>query len=180
MLRTLIITTDTVKTFSTKNLEFIWRCLVLENLPIFIYIHRKSQYENFKFCFNNIRKEALFISTPTTLKRGLSWLLSGKELVCHPGDASLIPGSGRSPGKDNPLQYSCLGNPMNRRSLVGYIPQGCKRVSRDLRNKQQQPLTDPLWLRRITGGARKLTQKQKKEHLIKVSLSPKQSCNSEV
>ena len=32
------------------------------------------------------------------------------------GDTGLIPGSGRSPGEgsDNPLQYSCLGNPMNR------------------------------------------------------------------
>ena len=31
-------------------------------------------------------------------------------------DASLIPESGRSPGggNDNPLQYSCLGNPMDR------------------------------------------------------------------
>ena len=30
-------------------------------------------------------------------------------------DAGLIPGSGRSPGKENssPLQYSCLGNPMD-------------------------------------------------------------------
>ena len=32
------------------------------------------------------------------------------------GDAGLIPGSGRSPGggNGNPLQYSCLGNPMGR------------------------------------------------------------------
>ena len=32
------------------------------------------------------------------------------------GDMSLIPGSGRSPGKGNgnPFQYSCLGNPMDR------------------------------------------------------------------
>ena len=32
------------------------------------------------------------------------------------GDVSLILGSGRSPGEGNgdPLQYSCLGNPMNR------------------------------------------------------------------
>ena len=31
-------------------------------------------------------------------------------------DASLIPGSGRSPGGEhgNPLQYSCLENPMDR------------------------------------------------------------------
>ena len=32
------------------------------------------------------------------------------------GDMDSIPGSGRSPGEgnDNPLQYSCLGNPMDR------------------------------------------------------------------
>ena len=32
------------------------------------------------------------------------------------GDAGLIPGSGRSPGEgdDNPLQYSCLGNFMDK------------------------------------------------------------------
>ena len=31
-------------------------------------------------------------------------------------DAGLIPGTGRSPGggHGNPLQYSCLGNPMDR------------------------------------------------------------------
>ena len=31
-------------------------------------------------------------------------------------DVSLIPGLGRSPGEENgnPLQYSCLGNPMDR------------------------------------------------------------------
>ena len=34
------------------------------------------------------------------------------------GDMGLIPGSGRSPGKGNgnPLQYSCLENPMDRRA----------------------------------------------------------------
>ena len=32
------------------------------------------------------------------------------------GDLALIPGSGRSPGvgNDNPLQYSCLENPMDK------------------------------------------------------------------
>ena len=40
-------------------------------------------------------------------------------------DASLSPGSGRSPGKGNgnPLQYSCLEN-LTDRSLAGYSPQG--------------------------------------------------------
>ena len=32
------------------------------------------------------------------------------------GNMALVPGSGRSPGEGsgNPLQYSCLGNPMDR------------------------------------------------------------------
>ena len=40
----------------------------------------------------------------------------GKESACHAGDPSLIPGLGRLPGEENgnPLQYSCLGNPMDR------------------------------------------------------------------
>ena len=39
-----------------------------------------------------------------------------KESACNAGDLGLIPGSGRSPGEENgnPLQYSCLGNPMDR------------------------------------------------------------------
>ena len=40
----------------------------------------------------------------------------GKEFACSVGDWGLIPGSGRSPGEGNgnPLQYSCLENPMDR------------------------------------------------------------------
>ena len=40
----------------------------------------------------------------------------GKAAACNAGDAGLIPGSGRSPGEGNgnPLQYSCLENPMDR------------------------------------------------------------------
>ena len=39
-----------------------------------------------------------------------------KNLPANAGDTGLIPGSGRSPGegKGNPLQYSCLGNSMDR------------------------------------------------------------------
>ena len=38
----------------------------------------------------------------------------GKELACNAGDVGLVPGLERSSGegKGNPLQYSCLGNPM--------------------------------------------------------------------
>ena len=40
----------------------------------------------------------------------------GKESACSVGDLSLIPGLGRSPGggHGNPLQHSCLENPIDR------------------------------------------------------------------
>ena len=39
-----------------------------------------------------------------------------KASACNIGDPGSIPGSGRSPGEGNgnPLQYSCLENPMDR------------------------------------------------------------------
>ena len=39
-----------------------------------------------------------------------------KASASNAGDPGLIPGSGRSPreGNGNPLQYSCLENPMDR------------------------------------------------------------------
>ena len=38
-----------------------------------------------------------------------------EESACNAGDLGSIPGSGKSPGEgnDNPLQYSCLENPMD-------------------------------------------------------------------
>ena len=50
---------------------------------------------------------------------GLLQSLTGKESTCNvgdTGDVGLIPGLARSPGGayGNPLQYSCLGNPVDR------------------------------------------------------------------
>ena len=46
--------------------------------------------------------------------RAAEWL-SSKEFTCQCRDTSSLPGSGRCPGEgnNNPLQYSCLGNPMD-------------------------------------------------------------------
>ena len=73
--------------------------------------------------------------TSTLLINGLPRWLSGKGSAHQAGDVGLIPGSGRSPGEGdgNLLQYSCLGNPMDRGGLVGYSPWG-----HDLVSKQQQ------------------------------------------
>ena len=47
----------------------------------------------------------------------------GKESTCQAGDPGLIPGLGRSPGEGNgnPLQYSYLENPMNRRAWQAIV-----------------------------------------------------------
>ena len=52
--------------------------------------------------------------------RMIKWAFSDdlalKNLPATVGDGSLIPGVGISPGEENgnPLQYSCLGNTMDR------------------------------------------------------------------
>ena len=62
----------------------------------------------------------------------------GGSVVKNPppsaGDMSSIPRLGRYPGigNDNPLQYSCLGNPRARWVLAGYSPWRCKRVRHSL------------------------------------------------
>ena len=48
-----------------------------------------------------------------------------KNLPANAGDSGLIPGSGRSPGEGNgnPLQYSSLGNPVDRRAWQATLQQ---------------------------------------------------------
>ena len=65
------------------------------------------------------KKENLFLESPFELCayhfQFPRWL-SGKESICNAGDVGLIPEWGKSPGEGNgnPLQYSCLENPMDR------------------------------------------------------------------
>ena len=49
---------------------------------------------------------------------------NGKESNCKVEDASLIPELGRSfgGGNDNPSQYSCLGNSMDRGAWLAIYP----------------------------------------------------------
>ena len=55
------------------------------------------------------------------------------------GEAASVLGLGRSPaeGNGNPLQYSCLGNPMDRGTWQATV-YGVARVRHDLVTKQQQ------------------------------------------
>ena len=88
-------------------------------------------YVNRKFGVNNILSHALlsvmirrtwFYMRPheeSGVQRG-ELGFPGSAVVKNPpanaGDTDLIPGSGRPPGEGNPLQCSCLENPMDRRA----------------------------------------------------------------
>ena len=60
--------------------------------------------------------------------RGFPGSSNGKESACNAGDLGSISGLERSPGEGNgnPLQYSCLENPMDRGAwqATGYSPWG--------------------------------------------------------
>ena len=65
----------------------------------------------------------------------------GKESAINAGDLGLIPGPGRSPGEGNgnPLQWSCLGNPMHREAYWATV-RGVARVRHYLVTKSPPPL----------------------------------------
>ena len=76
--------------------------------------------------------------TPTQ-NLGLPLWLSSTESVCSVRDPGSIPGLGRSLGEGNgkPLQYSCLGNPMDRGAWwatvyqsMGHSPWGLKELNK--------------------------------------------------
>ena len=83
---------------------------------------RKNQYDwaclylQFWYCFppwSFVLALIWFLLLP---KKGFPGGSGSKASACNAGDLSWIPGSGRSPGEGNgnPLQYSCLENPMDR------------------------------------------------------------------
>ena len=75
-----------------------------------------------------------------TIERDFPRSSFGKESACNAGELGLIPGSGRSPGEGNgnPLQYSCLENPMDRGAWWATV-HGVARVRHDLATKPPPP-----------------------------------------
>ena len=77
----------------------------------------------------------------------LRWL-SSKESARNAGDAGLIPGLGRAPrgGNDSPLQYSCLGNPMDRGAWRAIVHGAAKEsdTTERLNNLQKPPSSGAL------------------------------------
>ena len=66
----------------------------------------------------------------------------GKGSACNAGDPGLIPASEKYPGEgnSNPLQYSCLENPMNREAWQAIV-HGFASVGHDLATKPPPPIS---------------------------------------
>ena len=58
--------------------------------------------------------EYLLVPSKILVHDGIPQWFTSKESTYNAGDLGSIPGLGRSPGEGNPLQYSCLENPMDR------------------------------------------------------------------
>ena len=65
----------------------------------------------------------------------------GKESACNAGDLGSIPGSKSSPGEGNgnPLQYSCLKNPMDRGDWQATVYRAAKSWTRLKRQSMHTP-----------------------------------------
>ena len=92
----------------------------------------------------NSRQTSLFFLFTTSILTSVGF--PGGSAVKNPpantGDACLIPGLERSPGEvnGNPLQYSCLENPKDRKAWWSTVHGVTKRARHDLATKQQQSL----------------------------------------
>ena len=78
----------------------------------------------------------------------LKWSSSvDKESSCNAEDSGSISGSGRSPGEGNgnPLQYSCLEDPMHRETWQAAVHE-IARVGHDLVTKPPPPLKWRKWM----------------------------------
>ena len=99
-------------------------------------------FKNRKYSLSTVlRRQLLLLSRPTSLissssrkKKVLLWLIrlvqgspggsDSKESACNAGDLGLISGLGRSSGggNSNTLQYSCLGDPIDRGAWWAIVP----------------------------------------------------------
>ena len=104
----------------SSNLDSVLCCKV--KIPVFLFVAILQVLDGCKesqdWKFEDSFREYL-IYVPLRQNWGLLWQHSGKESPAssgEAGDVGLIPGSGRSLGveNDNPLQYFCLENSMDR------------------------------------------------------------------
>ena len=133
--------THLLKQSKSKNTDnIIWQYLIMSS--IFIpygkiyslkstgkmnsYIYQKICTRTFE-TFTHGSQRLEITCMPTKIRKNKLWYTyTMEESACNVGDPGLIPGLGRSPGEGNgnPLQYSCLENPMDRGAQCRLLSMG--------------------------------------------------------
>ena len=108
--------------FSTSHASkfYLWNILNV----IKVFWKRYKSIHNYFIIFLTLNSGLVFPGGPES-----------KESACNAGDLGLVSGLGRSPekGNGNPLQYSCLENPMNKGAWRAIVHVFAKSLTR-LRN----------------------------------------------
>ena len=91
-----------------------------------IFVYLVKQGSNFSLSTKIVMPS--HISSLLLFYLGLPWCSDGRESACNSGDLDSISGWERSPGggHGNPLQYSCLESPMDRRAWWATVHGGHK------------------------------------------------------
>ena len=103
--------------FSSSNLPIMPASGFRSCRSLCVQFHSLSHSQDTLLCF--LFSVVTFSSTLRYFLIYLKFGSAGKTSACNAGDPGSIPGWGRSPGEGNgnPLQYSCLENPMDRGAL---------------------------------------------------------------
>ena len=112
--------------------QVVWYSHLLKNFPQFVVIHTAKVFGIVNEVDIDVFLEfSCFFYDPTYVGNLISDGSEGKVSVCNAGDPGSIPGLGRSPGEGNcnPLQYSCLENPMGRGATVHGVTKSRTRLS---------------------------------------------------
>ena len=87
-----------------------WRNSLFKSILLVTYYYAINYPQT-----KQLKNKHLFFNFTIFMGQGFGSGSDGKASVYNVGDPGLIPGWGRSPGEGNgnPLQYSCLKNPMD-------------------------------------------------------------------
>ena len=109
------------KSTQCKPLLQIFQCLAPKNKEILLHHYNIIRLRTFTIStiLSNLHSHSKFSNCSYNTLWAFPSGSVGKESACNAGEArdmGLISGSGRSPGEghSNPLQCSCLENPMDR------------------------------------------------------------------
>ena len=104
-----------IKVFSEDGEAFhriLWKLLEHDSKCLLSFPYLYSANTEINMLFNFLICSHILFTQASLVTQ------DGKESMCNAGDLGSVPGLGGSPGggHGNPLQYSCLENPMDRRA----------------------------------------------------------------